>query len=146
MKIVTMGEMILRLMPKNNLRFEQATEFESYYGGDESIVAVSLAKMGMETRYVTKLPVNPIANVAIGNLREQNVDTSCIVRGGERKGLNFYENGASVRASNVVYDRNTRQFRRRNPMNSTGKRFSATPIGFTSRGLRPRLAIARRSW
>jgi len=105
MKIVTMGEMMLRLMPKNNLRFEQATEFEAYYGGDESIVAVSLAKMGMETRYVTKLPLNPIAQTAIGKLKEQGVDTSYIVRGGERMGLNFYENGASVRASNVIYDR-----------------------------------------
>ena len=105
MKIVTMGEMMLRLMPRNNLRFEQATEFEAFYGGDESIVAVSLAKMGMETRYVTKLPLNPIADTAIGKLREQGVDTSCIVRGGERMGINYYENGASVRASNVVYDR-----------------------------------------
>lgn len=105
MKIVTMGEMMLRLMPKNNLRFEQATEFEAYYGGDESIVAVSLAKMGMETRYVTKLPLNPIAQTAIGKLKEQGVDTSYIVRGGERMGLNFYENGASVRASDVIYDR-----------------------------------------
>ena len=105
MKIVTMGEMMLRLMPRNNLRFEQATEFEAYYGGDESIVAVSLAKMGMQTRYVTKLPLNPIADTAIGKLREQNVDTSFIVRGGDRMGINFYENGASVRASNVVYDR-----------------------------------------
>ncbi|MBR6426561.1 MAG: sugar kinase [Clostridia bacterium] len=105
MKIVTMGEMMLRLMPRNNLRFEQATEFEAYYGGDESIVAVSLAKMGMQARYVTKLPLNPIADTAIGKLREQNVDTSFIVRGGDRMGINFYENGASVRASNVVYDR-----------------------------------------
>ncbi len=105
MKIVTMGEMMLRLMPRNSLRFEQATEFEAYYGGDESIVAVSLAKMGMQARYVTKLPLNPIADTAIGKLREQNVDTSFIVRGGDRMGINFYENGASVRASNVVYDR-----------------------------------------
>ena len=105
MKVVTMGEMMLRLMPKNNLRFEQATEFEAFYGGDESIVAVSLSKMGMQTRYVTKLPLNPIADTAIGKLREQGVDTSCIVRGGERMGINYYENGASVRPSNVVYDR-----------------------------------------
>ncbi len=100
-----MGEMMLRLMPKNNLRFEQATEFEAFYGGDESIVAVSLSKMGMNARYVTKLPLNPIAQTAIGKLREQGVDTSFIVRGGERMGLNFYENGASVRPSNVIYDR-----------------------------------------
>jgi len=105
MKVVTMGEMMIRFMPKNNLRFEQATEFEAYYGGDESIVAVSLAKFGMETRYITKLPVNPLGQTAVNKLREQGVDTSYIVRGGERMGLNFYENGASVRPSNVVYDR-----------------------------------------
>ena len=105
MKVVTMGEMMIRFMPKNNLRFEQATEFEVYYGGDESIVAVSLARFGLESRYVTKLPVNPLGQTAVNKLREQGIDTSYIVRGGERMGLNFYENGASVRASNVLYDR-----------------------------------------
>jgi 2-dehydro-3-deoxygluconokinase len=92
-------------MPKNNLRFEQATEFEAHYGGDESIVAVSLARFGLDARYVTKLPLNPLGQTALGKLREQGVDTNYIVRGGERLGLNFYENGASVRASNVLYDR-----------------------------------------
>lgn len=105
MRVVTMGEMMIRFMPKNNLRFEQACEFEAHYGGDESIVAVSLARFGLDTRYVTKLPVNPLGQTAVNKLREQGVDTSYIVRGGERMGLNFYENGASVRASNVVYDR-----------------------------------------
>ena len=105
MRVVTMGEMMIRFMPKNNLRFEQATEFEAHYGGDESIVAVSLARFGMDARYITKLPLNPLGQTALGKLREQGVDTSYIVRGGERLGLNFYENGASVRASNVLYDR-----------------------------------------
>lgn len=105
MKVVTMGEMMVRFMPKNNLRFEQATEFEAYYGGDESIVAVSLARFGIEARYLTKLPLNPLGQTAVNKLREHGVDTSYIVRGGERMGLNFYENGASVRASNVLYDR-----------------------------------------
>jgi 2-dehydro-3-deoxygluconokinase len=100
-----MGEMMSRFMPKNNLRFEQATEFEAHYGGDESIVAVSLARFGLDARYVTKLPLNPLGQTALGKLREQGVDTNYIVRGGERLGLNFYENGASVRASNVLYDR-----------------------------------------
>ncbi len=105
MRVVTMGEMMIRFMPKNNLRFEQATEFEAYYGGDESIVAVSLARFGLDARYVTKLPLNPLGQTALNKLREQGVDTSYIVRGGVRLGLNFYENGASVRASNVLYDR-----------------------------------------
>ena len=105
MRVVTMGEMMIRFMPKNNLRFEQATEFEAHYGGDESIVAVSLARFGLDARYVTKLPLNPLGQTALGKLREQGIDTNYIVRGGERLGLNFYENGASVRASNVLYDR-----------------------------------------
>ena len=105
MRVVTMGEMMIRFMPKNNLRFEQAHEFEVYYGGDESIVAVSLAKFGLDARYVTKLPNNPFGQIAVNKLREQGIDTSFIVFGGERMGLNFYENGASVRASKVVYDR-----------------------------------------
>lgn len=96
---------MLRLMPKGNLRFEQATEFDAYYGGDESIVAVSLARFGLDSRYVTKLPCNPLGQIALNKLREQGVDTSCIVRGGERLGLNFYENGVSMRPSKVVYDR-----------------------------------------
>ena len=105
MKVVTMGEMMLRFMPKNNLRFEQASEFEVYYGGDESIVAVALARYGLEARYITKLPNNPLGQTALNKLREQGIDTNFIARGGERIGLNFYENGASVRPSNVVYDR-----------------------------------------
>ena len=105
MRVVTMGEMMARFMPKNNLRFEQASEFEVYYGGDESIVAVSLAKFGLQTRYITKLPNNPLGQTALNKLREQGVDTSFIARGGKRLGLNFYENGASVRPSNVLYDR-----------------------------------------
>ena len=105
MRVVTMGEMMFRFMPKGNLRFEQATEFDAYYGGDESIVATSLSRFGLESRYVTKLPKNPLGQIALNKLREQGVDTSFIARGGERIGLNFYENGVSMRPSNVLYDR-----------------------------------------
>jgi 2-dehydro-3-deoxygluconokinase len=105
MKVVTMGEMMIRLMPTGNLRFEQASSFDVFYGGDESIVAALLARFGIHSVYVTKLPDNPIAQIAINKLREQGVDTSGIVRGGDRIGINFYENGVSMRPSNVVYDR-----------------------------------------
>lgn len=105
MRVVTMGEMMIRFMPKGNLRFEQADEFDVFYGGDESIVAVSLARFGLDSRYITKLPENPFGDIALAKLRQQNVDTSCIARGGERLGLNFYESGVSMRPSNVVYDR-----------------------------------------
>ena len=70
MRVVTMGEMMIRFMPKNNLRFEQANEFEVHYGGDESIVAVSLSKFGLDARYITKLPVNPLGQTAVNKLRE----------------------------------------------------------------------------
>lgn len=105
MRVVTMGEMMIRFMPKGNLRFEQANEFEAHYGGDESIVAVSLAKFGMDSRFITKLPQNPLGDITVSKLKSHSVDTSFIARGGERMGLNFYENGASVRPSVVIYDR-----------------------------------------
>lgn len=105
MRVVTMGEMMIRFMPKGNLRFEQAASFDVFYGGDESIVAVMLARFGLESRYVTKLPDNPLGQTAMNKLREQGVDTRFIPRGGERLGLNFYESGASMRPSDVVYDR-----------------------------------------
>lgn len=96
---------MIRFMPKGRLRFEQATEFDAFYGGDESIVAVSLARFGLDSMYITKLPNNPFGQIAINKLREQGVDTSHIARGGERLGLNFYESGVSMRPSSVVYDR-----------------------------------------
>jgi 2-dehydro-3-deoxygluconokinase len=105
MKVVAMGEMMLRLMPEGHLKFEQAVRFEAHYGGDESIVASSLAHFGLHSLYVTKLPDNPLGRIAAGKLREQGVDVSAIAWGGGRMGINFYENGASVRPSKVLYDR-----------------------------------------
>ena len=105
MRVVTMGEMMIRFMPHGNLRFEQADEFEAHYGGDESIVAVSLARFGVDSRYITKLPENQLGDIAISKLKSHNVDTDYIARGGERMGINFYENGASIRPSIVLYDR-----------------------------------------
>jgi len=104
-RVVTLGEMMLRLMPTGNLRIEQAPAFEAIYGGDESIVAVSLARFGIETCYVTKLPDNPLGRAALNSIRSHGVNTDFIVMGGERLGLNFYENGASIRPSKVIYDR-----------------------------------------
>jgi 2-dehydro-3-deoxygluconokinase len=100
-----MGEMMLRLMPEGYKRFEQADKFEAFYGGDESIVATSLARFGLDSRYVTRLPENPLGDIALSKLRQQGVDTAYIARGGERLGLNFYENGVSMRSSSVLYDR-----------------------------------------
>ncbi len=104
-RIVTMGEMMIRFMPPGNLRFEQASSFDVFYGGDESIVAASLARFGMEVSYVTRLPENPLGRTAAASLRAQGVDTRFIAWGGRRLGLNFYENGAAMRPSRVIYDR-----------------------------------------
>jgi 2-dehydro-3-deoxygluconokinase len=104
-RIVTMGEMMIRFMPPGNLRIEQAGSFDVFYGGDESIVAASLARFGMETSYVTRLPDNPLGRAALSSIRAQGVDTTFIAFGGARLGLNFYENGAAMRPSRVIYDR-----------------------------------------
>ncbi len=104
-RIVTMGEMMLRLMPRGNLRLEQAASFDAFYGGDESIVAASLARFGMDAAYLTKLPDSPLGRAALSSLRAQGVDTRFVAFGGERLGLNFYETGAAMRPSRVIYDR-----------------------------------------
>ena len=104
-KVVTMGEIMLRLSTPNNEKFIQADEFDVCYGGGEANVAVSLANYGHDAEFVTKVPENPIGDSAVAALRKMNVGTQNIARGGERLGIYFLETGASMRASNVVYDR-----------------------------------------
>ncbi len=104
-RIVAFGEIMLRLAPKGYTRFVQADSFEATYGGGEANVAVSLANYGMDAAFVTKLPKNEIGQAAINSLRRYGVDTSKIVRGGERVGIYFIEKGASQRPSKVIYDR-----------------------------------------
>ncbi|HEX2925831.1 MAG TPA: sugar kinase [Ruminiclostridium sp.] len=104
-KVITFGEIMMRLAPPGYQRFVQANSFEVVYGGGEANVSVSLANYGMEAAFVTKLPDNPLGDAAINELRKYGVDTSKIVRGGERIGIYFLEKGASQRASKVVYDR-----------------------------------------
>lgn len=104
-KIVTMGEIMLRLSTPGNKRFIQADTFEVNYGGGEANVAVSLANFGHESEFVTALPDNPIGDCALAALRKYHVGTGHIVRQGQRLGIYFLETGAAMRASNVVYDR-----------------------------------------
>ena len=104
-KIVTLGEIMLRLSTPNNEKFIQADEFDVCYGGGEANVAVSLANYGHDAEFVTKVPENPIGECAVAALRKLNVCTKHIARGGERLGIYFLESGSSMRASNVVYDR-----------------------------------------
>jgi Sugar kinases, ribokinase family len=105
MKVVTFGEIMLRLQPEGYKRFVQADRYEAAYGGGEANVAVSLANFGLDTEYVTKLPKNEIGQGAVNSLRKYGVGTEFIARGGERTGIYFIEKGASQRASKVIYDR-----------------------------------------
>ncbi|MDR0510419.1 MAG: sugar kinase [Rikenellaceae bacterium] len=104
-KIVTFGEVMLRLATPDYLRFGQARELTATFGGGEANVAVSLANYGMETEFVTRLPQNDIADSCVRELHKYGVGTRHIVYGGERLGIYFLETGAVARASKVVYDR-----------------------------------------
>ncbi len=104
-KVVTFGELMLRLAPEGYNRFVQADAFDAIYAGGEANVAVSLANYRMETEFVTKLPAHEIGQAALNALRKHGVGTKHIVRGGERLGIYFVEKGASQRASKVIYDR-----------------------------------------
>lgn len=104
-KVVTFGEIMLRLTPPDFKRIIQANSFNAIYGGGEANVSVSLANYGFDAAFVTKLPRNPIGQAALNELRRFGVNTKYIVRGGQRLGIYFCENGASQRPSNVIYDR-----------------------------------------
>lgn len=104
-KVVTMGEIMLRLTTPNFQRFVQAESFDVIYGGGEANVAVSLSNYGYDAHFVTKLPENEIGQSAINHLRRFGVDTDYIARGGDRVGIYYLETGASMRPSKVIYDR-----------------------------------------
>lgn len=104
-KFITFGELMLRLAPKEYLRFLQESEFQATFGGGEANVAVSLSNYGLDAAFVSKLPVHNIGQAAVNSLRYFGVDTSMIVRGGNRVGIYFLEKGASQRPSKVIYDR-----------------------------------------
>jgi 2-dehydro-3-deoxygluconokinase len=104
-KVVTFGEIMLRLATPGYLRFSQATELEATYGGGEANVAVSLANYGIPASFVTSLPKNDMGDAAIASLRAREVDTSHIIRSGDRIGIYFLEAGAVSRGSKVIYDR-----------------------------------------
>ncbi|MBR2123147.1 MAG: sugar kinase [Lachnospiraceae bacterium] len=104
-KVITFGELMIRLQPYNYERFVQADHLEFTFGGGEANVAVSLANYGMDAAFVTKLPAHAIGQAAVNSLRRYGVDTSMIVRGGDRVGIYFNEKGASQRPSVCIYDR-----------------------------------------
>ena len=104
-KIITLGEIMMRLQPVGYKRFMQADSFEIVFGGGEANVAVSLAQFGEDVAFVSKLPKNALGDKCIKELRGWGVDTSYIARGGDRIGIYFCEKGCSQRGSNVIYDR-----------------------------------------
>ncbi|MBE6651424.1 MAG: sugar kinase [Ruminococcaceae bacterium] len=104
-RIITFGEIMLRLAPEGYYRFLQADTLGATFGGGEANVAVSLANFGMDAAFVTKLPKHDIGQAAVNSLRRYGVDTSKITRGGDRVGIYFLEKGASQRPSKVIYDR-----------------------------------------
>ncbi|MBQ4089140.1 MAG: sugar kinase [Clostridia bacterium] len=104
-KVITFGELMLRLAPNGYYRFFQNDQLQATFGGGEANVAVSLANFGMDSAYVTKLPKHAIGQGAVDSLRYFGVDTSMIVRGGERVGIYYLEKGASQRGSVCIYDR-----------------------------------------
>ena len=105
MKVVTFGELMLRLAPNGYYRFFQNDQMQATFGGGEANVAVSLANFGLHSTYVTKLPKHAIGEAAVSSLRYFGVDTSAVVRGGDRVGIYFLEKGASQRGSVCIYDR-----------------------------------------
>ena len=104
-RVITFGEIMLRLSTPGYLRFSQARQFDATFGGGEANVAVSLANYGIDAAFITRLPDNDIARACIKDLRSYGVDTSGIVFGGDRVGIYFLETGAVARPSKVVYDR-----------------------------------------
>ncbi len=103
--MLAFGEIMMRLSPKNNLRIEQATEFDVHYGGAEANAALSYAYQGGHAAYVSVVPVNRIGDCALRSLSAYGVDTSRVVRSGDRLGAYIFEPGASMRGNGCVYDR-----------------------------------------
>ncbi|HAC44173.1 MAG TPA: 2-dehydro-3-deoxygluconokinase, partial [Paraprevotella xylaniphila] len=104
-KIITMGEIMLRLSTPGQSRFVQTDTFDINYGGGEANVAVSCAHYGHEAYFVSKLPKHEIGQAAVNALRRYGVHTDFIARGGQRVGIYYLETGASMRPSKVIYDR-----------------------------------------
>ena len=104
-RVITFGELMLRLAPAGYYRFVQVDQFGATFGGGEANVAVSLANYGFDAAFVSRLPAHEIGQAAVNSLRKYGVDTSCIARGGERVGIYYLEKGASQRPSKVIYDR-----------------------------------------
>jgi 2-dehydro-3-deoxygluconokinase len=139
-KIITFGELMLRLAPEGYYRFVQAGQFGATYGGGEANVAVSLAQFGLDAALVTKLPAHELGQAAVNKLREFGVDTSAIVRGGKRIGIYFLEKGASQRPSKVIYDRAGSAIAEAEPVDFDWDRIFSGASWFHFTGITPALS------
>lgn len=104
-RVVTFGEIMLRLSPPGQERFFQSPQLRTFFGGSEANTAASLAHFGVRSDFVSRVPANAIGEAALGTLRAEGVDVRGVVRGGERLGIYFVESGADLRDLRVVYDR-----------------------------------------
>lgn len=139
-KVVTFGEIMLRLTPPDYKRIVQTDNFEVIYGGGEANVAVSLANFGVDVAYVTKLPDNPVGQAALNALRRYGVNTDYIVRGGDRLGIYYCENGASQRPSLVIYDRAHSAIAEASPDDFDWDEIFADAAWFHTTGITPALS------
>ncbi|MDR2867583.1 MAG: sugar kinase [Acholeplasmatales bacterium] len=140
MKVVTFGEIMLRLSPASLERLVQAKALEVVYGGGEANVAVSLANYGHEAYFVTKLPKHEIGESALNELRRYGVNTSYIARGGERLGIYYLETGASLRPSKVIYDRSHSAISEAKPQDFDFKKIFKGASWFHWSGITPALS------
>lgn len=141
-KVVTFGEIMLRLATPQHLRFSQTDTLEMTFGGGEANVAVSLAQLGTEVSFVTQLPNNDIAQTCINQLRGLGVETKYVLRGGERMGIYFLETGASQRASTVTYDRTNSAISTINPATLNWQEIFKGATWFHFTGITPALSEA----
>ena len=139
MKVVTFGEVMLRIEPEGYYRFVQSDKMTTTFGGAEANVAVSLANFGVDSVYVTKLPSHEIGQCAVNALRRYGVDTSFITRGGNRVGIYFNERGASQRPSKCIYDRTGSSIAESVPSDFDWKRIFEGADWFHFTGITPAL-------
>lgn len=109
-QVAAFGELMMRLSCPNGLRFAQADSFDTYYAGAEANVCVLLSRLGVSTRYITRLPENDLGYTAADHLQRNSIDTSSILWNGQKLGLYFTENGNSIRTTRVIYDRKNTAF------------------------------------
>jgi len=141
-KYITFGEIMLRLKPLNRERFFQSPLLEATFGGGEANVAVGLARFGLNVAYVSVIPNNPIGDACLGELRRQGVDTTFIVRKGDRLGIYFLEAGANQRPSKVIYDRSHSAIAEAKPGDINWDRIFDGATWFHITGITPAISLS----